>query len=43
MTESLERLGVALAPRYCIERQLGEGGMAKVFLAHDVKYDRASP
>jgi serine/threonine-protein kinase len=39
--ESLERFGAALAARYRIERQLGEGGMAKVFLARDLKYDRA--
>jgi serine/threonine protein kinase/Tfp pilus assembly protein PilF len=36
-----ERLGDALASRYKIERELGQGGMAKVFLAHDLKYERA--
>ena len=36
-----ERLGEALASRYKIERELGQGGMAKVFLAHDLKYERA--
>ena len=41
MVELLERLGVALAARYKIERELGQGGMAKVFLAHDLKYERA--
>jgi len=29
-----------LADRYVIERQLGRGGMATVFLAHDLKHDR---
>jgi len=41
VVELLERLGVALAARYKIERELGQGGMAKVFLAHDLKYERA--
>ena len=31
-----ERLSVALADRYRIERQLGSGGMATVYLAHDI-------
>jgi len=29
-----------LADRYCIERELGRGGMATVYLAHDVRHDR---
>jgi len=33
-------LSTALADRYQIERELGEGGMATVYLAHDVKHDR---
>ena len=35
-----ERLTVALADRYRIERELGQGGMATVYLAHDLKHDR---
>ncbi|MEJ2206575.1 MAG: protein kinase [Gemmatimonadota bacterium] len=35
-----ERLTVALRDRYRIEKELGRGGMAVVFLAHDLKHDR---
>ncbi len=40
MTDQLDRLKAALADRYKLERQLGVGGMATVYLAHDVKHDR---
>ena len=40
MTDSLARLSAALSDRYTIEGQLGEGGMATVYLAHDVKHAR---
>src|ERR1041384_3609968 len=35
-----ERLAAALADRYKIERELGAGGMATVYLAQDLKHDR---
>ena len=40
MTEITARLTTALADRYKIEGHLGEGGMATVYLAHDLKHDR---
>ena len=40
MTEITSRLSTALTDRYKIEHHLGEGGMAIVFLAHDLKHDR---
>jgi len=36
----LDRLNTALADRYTIERELGRGGMAVVYLAEDVKHGR---
>jgi serine/threonine protein kinase/tetratricopeptide (TPR) repeat protein len=34
------RLGAALSERYTLKRELGRGGMARVYLAHDLKHDR---
>ncbi len=34
------RLVAALADRYRIDREIGAGGMATVYLAHDVRHDR---
>jgi serine/threonine protein kinase len=40
MTDSMLRLTTALMDRYRIERELGQGGMASVYLAQDLKHDR---
>jgi len=40
LSDLLERLRAALADRYTIERQLGAGGMATVYLAEDLKHKR---
>ena len=38
--ERLEQLRAALADRYDVERKLGEGGMAGVYLARDRRHGR---
>ena len=40
MATQVERLQAAIAGRYEIERELGRGGMATVYLARDLKHDR---
>jgi Tol biopolymer transport system component/tRNA A-37 threonylcarbamoyl transferase component Bud32 len=35
-----DRLAAALADRYRLEREIGQGGMATVFMAEDLKHDR---
>ena len=40
MSETVSRLNVALDGRYRIERQVGEGGMATVYLATDIRHER---
>lgn len=40
MTDVQDRLRPALAERYAIERELGRGGMATVYLAQDLRHDR---
>ena len=38
--EHEERLKAALADRHAIEREIGSGGMATVYLAQDLKHGR---
>jgi len=38
--DTFDRLKAALADRYAIERELGSGGMATVYLAEDLKHER---
>src|SRR5215471_7957553 len=40
MSDSLAALNDLLAGRYRVERQIGEGGMASVFVADDLKHHR---
>src|SRR5688500_2288297 len=40
MTDVMPRLAAAVSDRYRIERELGAGGMATVYLAHDLKHGR---
>ena len=35
-----EILQAALADRYTLDREIGRGGMATVYVAHDLKHDR---
>jgi serine/threonine-protein kinase len=40
VADVLDRLKAALSDRYRIERELGSGGMATVYLAQDLKHER---
>ena len=40
MADTLERLTALVADRYAVERELGRGGMATVYLATDIRHDR---
>lgn len=39
-TERLRHMNDALASRYVVDREVGRGGMATVYLAHDLRHDR---
>ncbi|MEJ2206295.1 MAG: serine/threonine protein kinase, partial [Gemmatimonadota bacterium] len=41
MSDLQSRLSAALAGAYVLDRQIGEGGMATVFLATDLRHDRS--
>ena len=41
MSPAVEQLTVALGDRYRIRRELGQGGMAVVYLADDLKHERS--
>src|SRR5690348_5339374 len=40
MDQNLESLKAALVDRYQVEKPIGRGGMATVYLAHDLRHDR---
>jgi len=40
LTDLLDRLSSTLGERYAVDRQIGEGGMAIVYRAKDLKHDR---
>ena len=40
MSETIERLRTALRDTYAVDRQIGQGGMATVYLAEDLKHHR---
>jgi serine/threonine protein kinase len=41
MSELTSRLQTSIADRYAIEREVGQGGMATVYLAQDLRHHRS--
>jgi serine/threonine-protein kinase len=41
MSDIPQRLAAALADRYVLEREIGAGGMATVYLARDLRHKRS--
>lgn len=41
MSDLIDRLRQSLGERTEVQREVGSGGMANVFLAHDRKHDRS--
>ena len=40
MSDEATRISSAVADKYAIDREIGRGGMATVYLAHDIRHNR---